>query len=189
MSLVILSVEPSGGRWAVKHNEGILGYVGTEAEAWSLIESLAETTKEARRTGAEPTKRYRQLSRSAQSKPRTILIVEDEAIISLELISWFEELGMTPLAASNADEAIALLEKHPEIELVLTDVKMPGGSIDGLGLAHHVRNRWPPVKIIILSGVLQIDDVQLPLSSIFLTKPCAPETLMDAMAHLIHRHG
>ena len=78
-----------------------------------------------------------------QSKPigsDTILIVEDEAIIRFELIDLFEEEGYRVYAAANADEAIALLDRHGEVRVVLTDVEMPG-SMDGLKLAHYIRER------------------------------------------------
>jgi two-component system, response regulator PdtaR len=53
--------------------------------------------------------------------------------------------------ASSKLKAIQLLEAHPHISLVFTDVNMPG-SMDGVKLAHRVRERWPPVKIIVTSG-------------------------------------
>ncbi|WP_316194742.1 response regulator [Bradyrhizobium sp. SZCCHNRI3052] len=53
--------------------------------------------------------------------------------------------------ASNADEAIAILETRPDIHVVFTDIQM-AGSMDGLKLAHFVRGRWPPIKIIATSG-------------------------------------
>jgi hypothetical protein len=49
--------------------------------------------------------------------------------------------------ASNADEAIALLKLHDDIRAVFTDIQMPR-SMDGLKLAHYIRGRWSPVKLI-----------------------------------------
>jgi two-component system, response regulator PdtaR len=59
---------------------------------------------------------------------------------------------LTPPSAGNAAEAIRLLELHDEITLIFTDIKMPG-SVDGLALAHYVRGRWPPVKILLLRAI------------------------------------
>ena len=74
-----------------------------------------------------------------QSKPigyDTILIVEDEAIVRFELIDLFEEEGYRVFAAADADEAIALLDRHGEVRVVLTDIEMPG-TMNGLRLAHY----------------------------------------------------
>ena len=62
-----------------------------------------------------------------------------------------EDAGFVALEADNADEAVAILEARSDIALLLTDINMPG-SMDGLKLAHAVRNRWPPIKIIVVSG-------------------------------------
>ena len=64
-------------------------------------------------------------------------------------ISWGR--GFTMYEAGNAEEAIPLLELHDDIRAMFTDINMPG-SMDGLKLAHYVRGRWPPIKLIITSG-------------------------------------
>ena len=80
-----------------------------------------------------------------------VLIVEDEPLIRMGTASLIEDAGFKVHEAGNADEAIRILELHDEIRLIFTDVNMPG-SMDGLKLAHYVRGRWPPVKIIVTSG-------------------------------------
>jgi CheY-like chemotaxis protein len=80
-----------------------------------------------------------------------VLIVEDEPLIRLGAVYQIEDAGFEVYEADSADAAIALLEVHKEICLIFTDVDMPG-SMDGLKLAHYVRGRWPPVKIIVTSG-------------------------------------
>ena len=114
-------------------------------------------------------------------KPATILIVEDDVLVQLELASWLEELGHPVFTANNADEAIALLEIHPEIDRLLTDIRMPG-SMDGVRLAHYVAGRWPPVKIVVLSGILNTALSELPPDSIFVPKPYHPQTLLRALS-------
>jgi hypothetical protein len=98
------------------------------------------------------------------------LIVEHEAIVRLELADRLTETGLRVLVAKNADEAIDLLNTHPEIELLLTNIKMPG-SMDGIRLSHHVRDRWPPVKIIVMSGIVKTKLSELPRGSIFFPSP------------------
>ena len=124
------------------------------------------------------------MAQSARLSPPTVLIVENEALVRLELGHRLVEMGMTVLTASDADEAIALLDTHPEIEILLTDITMPG-SMDGIRLAHHVRERWPPVKIIVTSGMVETELSDLPRDSVFLPKPYGPDTLTEALAHVM----
>ena len=72
-----------------------------------------------------------------------ILVVDDEPLIRLGLVSMVEEAGFAVLEAANADEAIRVIERTSDVALVITDVDMPG-SMDGVRLAHFVRERWPP---------------------------------------------
>ncbi len=81
----------------------------------------------------------------------TVLVVEDEVLVRMDIVRSLENDGFDVLEASNADEAIILLNAHPEVRLMFTDIDMPG-SMDGLKLATAVRDRWPPVKIIVTSG-------------------------------------
>jgi two-component system, response regulator PdtaR len=96
-----------------------------------------------------------------------VLVVEDEALVRL---SMREEIEAAGYKAYNADEAIQLLEANPDIELVFTDVDMPG-SMDGVKLAHYVRNRWPPVKIIVTSRYRHVTPEELLEGSLFFSKP------------------
>ena len=90
-----------------------------------------------------------------------VLIVEDEALVRLSARAEIEAAGFKVYEANNADEAIRILEANSDIELVFTDVDMPG-SMDGVKLAHYVRTRWPPVKIIVTSGYQHVTAEQLP---------------------------
>jgi CheY-like chemotaxis protein len=111
------------------------------------------------------------------------LIVEHEALIRGELRDRLEEWGYTVLEAVDADEAIQILNAHREIELLLTDIKMPG-SMDGVRLAHHVRDRWPPVKIIVSSGSRDIQLSDLPQGASLLPKPYSPDCLAGVLAEV-----
>lgn len=119
------------------------------------------------------------MAQSSPLKPTTILIVEDQAIVRLELAAQLTDAGYRVLEAQDADEAIRLLDDHAEIEILLTDRTMPG-SMDGVRLAHHVRDRWPPVKIIVTSGRLGTR-ADIPAGSAFLPKPYAPESLLTVL--------
>ena len=124
------------------------------------------------------------MAQSTPFQPTTVLIVENEAMVRLELVGRLTLMGFTALAASDAAEAIVLLDTYPQIEILLTDIKMPG-SMDGVRLAHHVRDRWPPVRILVVSGLLDFPPSQLPEGSIFLSKPCSPENMAAALALIL----
>src|SRR5580693_5352994 len=102
-----------------------------------------------------------------------VLIVEDEALIRMGAVSLIEDAGFLVYEAGSADEAIRMLDLHAEIRLVFTDINMPG-SMDGLKLAHYVRGRWPPVKIIVTSGHVKVAEESLPAGGLFLHKPYDP---------------
>ena len=117
------------------------------------------------------------MAQRAPINPRTILIVEDEVLFRLELADLFEASGYRVVEAGDADEAIAILDGDPSISIVLTDIQMPG-SIDGLRLAHHVRDRFPPVSLVIASGALRPSASELPERSLYLAKPFNPFKLL-----------
>jgi two-component system, response regulator PdtaR len=99
-----------------------------------------------------------------------VLVVEDEHLIRMDTVASLEAEGFVVHEAANAAEAIRCLELHKEIRLIFTDVNMPG-TMDGVALAHYVRGRWPPVKIIVTSGFMKIQESDLPPGSLFVEKP------------------
>jgi CheY-like chemotaxis protein len=109
-----------------------------------------------------------------------ILIVDDEPLVRLNVAQTIEDAGFESIEAENADEAIRLLESRSDIRAVFTDIHMPG-SMDGLRLAHAVRNRWPPIKIIVTSGREFLTDQYLPEGGLFFAKPYDPIRISDAL--------
>ena len=99
-----------------------------------------------------------------------VLIVDDEPLIRMDLADMVRDEGFVALEASDADEAIRLLEANPAIRILVTDIEMPG-SMDGLKLAAAVRERWPPVAIIVTSGRILPASSELPAATAFLGKP------------------
>ena len=71
-----------------------------------------------------------------------------------------------------------------DIDLVFTDVQMPG-TMDGIKLSHYIRERWPPVKLIVASGATILEESSLPGGSKFFSKPYDDHTIADAMARLL----
>ncbi|KPF72080.1 chemotaxis protein CheY [Bosea sp. AAP35] len=110
-----------------------------------------------------------------------VLVVEDEPIIRLDAVSLIEDAGYEVLEASNADEAIQFLETRPDIRVVFSDIEMPG-SMDGLKLTHAIRQRWPPVILILASGRVAPGVDDMPSETVFLRKPYSPAALLQAIA-------
>ena len=94
-----------------------------------------------------------------------------------------EDAGFEVVEAANADEAILLLESRNDIRIVFTDVHMPG-SMDGLRLAQAVRNRWPPIKLIVTSGQMMVPESELPTGGRFFSKPYQPSELSRVLNEL-----
>jgi two-component system, response regulator PdtaR len=113
-----------------------------------------------------------------------VLIVEDEFLLRMDAAEFMKESGFTVYEASNADEAIALLELHGDIRAVFTDIHMPG-SMDGLKLAHYVRGRWPPVKLIITSGRARPRTEDMPIGSGYVGKPYQLNKVADSLRAMI----
>ena len=111
--------------------------------------------------------------------PIAVLVVEDEPLTRIDIVSALEDGGFLVFEAANADEAIVVLEQHTEIQALFTDIDMPG-SMDGLKLAAAVRDRWPPVKIIVTSGHRAMNDDSLPVAGRFFSKPYDPSRVIHA---------
>jgi CheY-like chemotaxis protein len=99
-----------------------------------------------------------------------VLVVEDEALLLFSIADDLRDAGFDVLEAGNADQAIRVLTANPGIQLIFTDIDMPG-SMDGLKLSAVVRDRWPPVAIIVTSGKQRPTADRLPEGGLFLSKP------------------
>lgn len=108
----------------------------------------------------------------------TVLVVEDEPLIRFIVVEDLQDAGFSTVEANDADEAIAILEVRKDIQLVFTDVDMPG-SMNGAKLAAAVRDKWPPVHIIITSGKGMPD--HLLIRALFIPKPYTAKSVIAAM--------
>jgi CheY-like chemotaxis protein len=104
-----------------------------------------------------------------------VLVVEDEPLQRMLAMTIVEDAGFEALGAETADRAVRILEMRSDIRIVFTDVDMPG-SMDGMKLAAAIRGRWPPIEIIITSGLYRIRDSELPPRSVFIQSRMTPLT-------------
>ena len=120
---------------------------------------------------------------SSAAKRPVVLIVEDELLLRMDAAEVIKSGGFEVVEAANADDAIEILEARPDITVVFTDIQMPG-SMDGLKLARAVRGRWPPIKIVATSGLVDVGEKDLPEGGRFLPKPYHARQLAAVLREL-----
>jgi CheY-like chemotaxis protein len=98
----------------------------------------------------------------------------------MNAVAMIEEAGFMVLEAADADEAIQILETRRDITIIFTDIEMPG-TMNGIRLAHAVRDRWPPIKIIATSGHYGFQEGDLPSGGRFLPKPYTLPQISEAL--------
>src|SRR4051812_12756507 len=113
-----------------------------------------------------------------------VLVVEDEMVLRMRAVDIVEDAGFTAVQAVNADEALAILESRSDISLLFSDIQMPG-SMDGLKLAHAVHERWPAIKIILVSGQIKPSDVDRPADSRFFGKPLVVKQMIGELQQMV----
>src|SRR5271165_6665101 len=101
--------------------------------------------------------------------PETILFVEDEALVRMDMAEFLRECGYRVHEAANASEALEALQSKFAIDLVFTDINLPGG-MNGLELAEWILNNRPGVKTLITTG-RPIERGAPPMPGAFLAEP------------------
>ena len=117
------------------------------------------------------------------SKP-VVLVVEDEMVLRMRAVDIVEDAGFEPIEAVSADEAIEILESRDDIDLLFTDIQMPG-SMDGLKLAHAAHARWPHIKIVLVSGQLAVTESDKPIDSRFFPKPLEVQQMIHELQEMV----
>jgi CheY-like chemotaxis protein len=117
------------------------------------------------------------------AKRSVVLVVEDDFLIRICAVEMIEAAGFDVVEATSADEAIEILEARLDITVVFTDIQMPG-SMDGLKLAAAIRGRWPPIKIVATSGLVDVRKVDLPEGGRFLPKPYSSAEIVGTLRDL-----
>ena len=113
-----------------------------------------------------------------------VLVVENEALIRISTLHMIEDAGFAVAEASNADEAIKILQNRADIQAVFTDIRMPG-SVDGCKLARAIRGRWPPIHLILTSAIVP-DLSEFPAKGLFIQKPYTADQVTTALYGLFN---
>lgn len=120
------------------------------------------------------------LGASAISARSRILVVEDEVLIRFMVSDELREAGYDAIEACNADEAVAILESRVSVDLVISDVRMPG-TIDGLGLLAFIRASFPDLPVIMMSGHLEPRLAMIDGATQFVAKPFLLDAVLKAV--------
>lgn len=110
----------------------------------------------------------------------SVLVVEDEQSIRMVAVDMLEDAGFSVLEAPTADAAWTVLEREAQVDLLFTDIDIPG-SMDGLALAGRVAERWPHIRLVVTSGRFALRDEDLPDDGCFLLKPYRQSQLLEAI--------
>src|SRR5579864_5265063 len=119
---------------------------------------------------------------------RICLLVDDEPAIRSYLRAILEAERFQCLEASNVAQALGITQRlGGRLDLIITDIKMPG-DVDGLDLAYSVRNSFPDIPVILVSGYADDESVFRAASIFkFIRKPFVPETIVTAVRTAIGR--
>src|SRR6201988_3708498 len=124
------------------------------------------------------------MSSNPAAPTTNVLVVEDEMVLRMRAVDIVEDAGFTAVEAVSADEALAILEARSDISLLFSDIQMPG-TMDGLKLAHAVHDRWPGIKIILVSGQIKLTDADKPAASRFFGKPLAVKQMIAELQDMV----
>jgi len=119
---------------------------------------------------------------------KSVLLVEDEVLISHLVADWLSESGFCVHEVQTADEALDYLDSGASVDVLFTDINLPG-SMDGAELAQQARQRRPELPIVYASGRLCAHDIgPLVPRSIFMRKPYTPDEVCTLLARLTASH-
>ena len=114
----------------------------------------------------------------------SILVVEDEVLVRMAVVEDLLQAGYSVLEAATAEEAIALLDGGAHVDLVFSDIQMPG-ALDGVALRRIVKEQFPSIAIILTSGHVKPPREALGDDAIFVPKPYPPGDLLEILARTI----
>lgn len=113
---------------------------------------------------------------------RAILVVEDEALLRMDVADEFAQAGLSVLEAGTADDALLLLEGGAPVDLIFSDIRMPG-SIDGIGLRRVVRTRFAWISVVLASANQPPMEDEL----VFIPKPYLPRVALQLIFQVLAR--
>jgi DNA-binding NtrC family response regulator len=115
-----------------------------------------------------------------------VLVVDDNEALAQALVPMLESMGCTVYVAGNADQALSMLAAGTVVDVVLSDLVMPG-TLDGIGLAEEVIRVHPQMPVVLMTGH-SVDLVRARGQGFeVLPKPCSPQVLVQALSQALQR--
>jgi CheY-like chemotaxis protein len=115
----------------------------------------------------------------------TVLVVDDDRVVSHLVVSLLKEKGHKTLTAFDAVQALMQAKRTPQVDAIVLDVNMPGGSGEETLRKLKTMSQTSDIPVIILSGSIDAkgqDRVRVLGASAVLLKPMVPEQLLEALA-------
>lgn len=119
------------------------------------------------------------MGQATAPSPIYVLVMESDPVLMMGMVDFVEQAGCEAVEATSVDEAIGILEVRTDIRTVFTDLDMRG-SIPGMKLALSIRDRWPPIELLITSSQPWKAD-QLPERGVFVGKPFDRRKIVAAL--------
>ena len=108
------------------------------------------------------------------------LVADDDPIVRMNAVSIVEAAGFRVIEAAGADQAHEILAVHHNtIQLLLTDVQMPPGKLNGFDLARACADRWPAIRILVASGMIRPAAGEMPENAKFIEKPFSDDVILE----------
>jgi CheY-like chemotaxis protein len=115
---------------------------------------------------------------------QTVLVVEDEGLVRLDAAETLRDAGFAVVEAANAEQALAVVARDESVDLMFTDINMPG-PMDGLELARRVSRLRPRIHLLLTSGKVRPTRAQIPDDGAFIPKPYSPEAVTRAVSAML----
>ncbi|MCB8880693.1 response regulator [Acidisoma cellulosilytica] len=125
-----------------------------------------------------------------ETKPQTVLVVEDEVLVRMVISDYLRECGYRVIEAGNAEEALVILQSSEKVDVVFSDVQMTG-PMDGFGLAQWVRRNQPWLKMLLTSGNARAAHTagELCEEGPLEAKPYHPQAILTRIQRLLAENG
>jgi CheY-like chemotaxis protein len=122
-----------------------------------------------------------QTDRTSLRPPHRVLVVEDDDLVAFVALDMLEELGFEARRVATADAALEALNEGQAVDLVFSDIMMPG-NLDGLGLAKEIRRKRPGLPVVLTSGQAEMASRQAAAQQLkIIPKPYRMEQLRDVL--------
>ena len=142
LSMVHGFAEQSGGQFFLRSSPG----EGTTAELWFPAGERVVRVPQARQAAVE---------RVSERGGLRVVAVDDDFLILINTAAMLEDLGHTAFSASSAKEALEILSREPDVDLVITDHAMP--QMTGAQLAEAIRKDWPDIPVVLATGYAELE--------------------------------